>query len=271
MPGSHGLTSNHAPHTFLCVFPFPSNHRQTVMNISLHLSLNLAFLPTTASLPNPPLQTHHPPPSKSPTPTHKTPLLSKQHPTYLSSPPPQSTNPHPPPHTNSSTPFPKAKPTPPTPTPASKTPHQTFNTPATATPSIASMKLQPGPRRRNRYVAGGIAGEFFPDTAPTVPDGAGMICEVARARSERPRWRDRGQRAYARSSPGRRSQTANYYDPLIRTKEMEKSNFEAVLYMCWFFLGRMGAELMERRKFIGSGFWRWTGWVFEGLRFFGYI
>jgi len=94
------------------------------------------------------------------------------------------------------------------------------------------MKLQPGPRRRNRYVAGGIAGEFFPDTAP---DGAGMICEVARARSERPRWRDRGQRAYARSSPGRRSQTANYYDPLIRTKEMEKSNFEAVLYVLVFF------------------------------------
>lgn len=96
MPGSHALSSNHAPRTPLCVFPFPSNHRQTVMNISLHLSLNLAFLPTTASLPNPLLQTHHPPPpSKSPTPTHKTPLLSKQHPTHLSSPPPLSTNPHP--------------------------------------------------------------------------------------------------------------------------------------------------------------------------------
>lgn len=91
-----------------CVFPFPSNHRQTVMNISLHLSLNPAFLPTTASLPNPLLQTHHsPPPSKSPTPTHKTPLLSKQHPTHLSSPPPLSTNPHPLPTPTHLPPFPR--------------------------------------------------------------------------------------------------------------------------------------------------------------------
>ena len=80
---------------------------------------------------------------------------------------------------------------PPTPTPASKTPHQTFNKPAIATPSIASMELQPGPRRRNRYVARGIGGGFFPDTAPTVLHGAGMICEVARARSERDRGKER--------------------------------------------------------------------------------
>ena len=94
-----------------------------------------------------------------------------------------------------------------------------------------------------------------------------MICEVARARSER----DRGQRAYARSSPGRRSQTANYYyyyyyyyyyDPFIRARRDGKIQLEAFFYKCWFFLGRKGAELMERRKFIGSGFWRWIGWVF---------
>ena len=257
MPGSHGLSSNHAPRTPLSLFPFPSNHRQTVMNISLHLSLNPAFLPTTASLPNPPLQTHHPPPppSKSPTPTHKTPLLSKQHPTHLSSPPPLSTNPHPLPHQLI---YPLSQ--------GQANPAYT-----NSSKQNTSSNVQHPCHRNSLYRQHGIAARpqkeeqvcskrFFPDTAPTVPDGAGIDSEVARARSER----DRGQRAYARSSPGRRFQTANYYyyyyDPFICAKEMEKSTLRR------FYIG------------VGEDGSRTDGaeevyWVrfFEGLRFFGYI
>lgn len=74
-----------------------------------------------------------------------------------------------------------------------------------------------------------------------------------------------GAKSVCEEQPRASFPTANYYyyDPLIRTKEMEKSNFEAVFISVGFFWGGWGAELMERRrKFIGSGFRRWTGWVF---------